>query len=57
MTDATFNPPWFPRFVEIVKETQASVNGVERSTKGVLRVSLSLSGAMFAKFLSKTFRT
>ena len=46
-----------PDFVEIIEETQASVNGVERSTKGVLRVSLSLSGAMFAKFLSKTFRT
>ena len=46
-----------PDFVEIIEEMQASVNGVERSTKGVLRVSLSLSGAMFAKFLSKTFRT
>ena len=44
-------------FVKIVDETQASINDVELSTKGVLRVSLSLSGAMFAKFLSKTFRT
>ena len=49
--------PGLPDFVEVIDETQASVDGVERSTKGVLRVSLSLSGAMFAKFLSKTFRT
>ena len=33
-------------FVEVIDETQANLNGVERSTKGILRISLSLSGAL-----------
>ena len=42
---------------EVIDEAQANLNGVERSTKVILRLDLSLSGAMSAKFLSKTFRT
>ena len=40
-------------FVEVIDETQANVNGVERSTKGILRISLSLSGALLPSSRAK----
>ena len=48
-----FIPSWFLDLDEVIDETQANLNDVERSTKGILRISLSLSGALLPSSRAK----